>query len=176
MIVEKRVNRSTLRLVKDDITAMDVEAFVFYARADLELGSGYGNAISMRGGASIQKELKEAGALEVGQAIVTDAGKLKAKHIVHAVGPVFQEKDTEGKLRTAIINALKRAEEKGIKQMAFPAMGAGFYGVPLDLSARITLGTIKEYLEGETKLKEVVVALNDSREYKPFQTRLEALT
>ena len=162
MNVEKRVNRSTLRLVKDDITAMDVEAFVFFARADLELGSGYGNAISMRGGPTIQKELKEVGSLDVGQAVVTEAGKLKAKHIVHAVGPTFQEKDTEGKLRTAIINALKRAEEKGIEQIAFPAMGAGFYGIPLDLSARITLGTIKEYLEGETELKEVVIALNVS--------------
>jgi O-acetyl-ADP-ribose deacetylase (regulator of RNase III) len=176
MFVEKQVNHSKVRVVKDDITAMDIEAFVFYARPDLELGSGFGNAISVRGGPSIQKELKDVGSLPVGEAVVTAAGELKAKHIVHAVGPAFQEQDTEGKLRTTIINTLKRAEEKGIQHIAFPAMGAGFYGVPLTESARITLGTIMDYLKGETRLKEVVVALNDSREYKPFHARLEELS
>jgi O-acetyl-ADP-ribose deacetylase (regulator of RNase III) len=173
--MEKKVKNSTIRLVKDDLTAMEVEAFVFYAQENLKLGSGYGNAIAMRGGASIQEELDKLGAQEVGSAVVTAAGKLKAKHIVHAVGPKFQEPDTESKLRRTIQSALKQAEAKGIKQLALPPMGAGFYGVPLDQSAQITTEEIKKYLEGDTQLTEVVICANDNRELKPFQARLQAL-
>ena len=164
-----------IRLVKDDITAMDVEAFVFYAQSDLKLGSGFGNAIAMRAGPSVQEELDKLGEQKVGSAVVTAAGKLKAKHIVHAVGPKFQEPDTENKLRSTIQNALKQAEAKGIRQIALPPMGAGFYGVPLDQSAQITTEEIKQYLEGDTQLTEVVICANDNREYKPFQARLQAM-
>lgn len=174
---EKKINQSTIRLVKGDITDTDLEAFVFYARPDLKLGAGFGNAISVRGGPSIQKELDELETpVAVGDSVITEAGKLKVKYIIHAVGPSFQEENTEEKLRTTVINSLKRADERGIEQVAFPAMGAGFYGVPLEVSARITVGAIRDYLKGETRLKEVVVVALDSREYKPFQTQLDAKT
>ena len=173
---EKKVNESTIRLIKGDITDIVVEAFVFYARPDLKLGTGFGNAISVRGGPSIQKELDELPTpVEIGEAVVSDAGKLKAKYIVHAVGPAFQEEDTEEKLRNTVTGALKQAEQKGIQQLAVPLMGAGFYGVPMDVSARITMGSIKEHLEGETGLKEVVVVALDNRELKPFKTQFETI-
>ncbi len=177
MTEEMKVNESTIRVVKGDITDAEVEAFVFYAQPNLKLGTGYGNAISVRGGPSIQKELDEMTTpAAMGDAVVTEAGKLKAKYIIHAVGPAFQEDDIEGKLRKTVVNSLKCAVEKGIQQLAFPPMGAGFYGIPLDQSAKATLGTIKDYLAGETKLKEVVVFAMDSRELKPFQTELGALS
>jgi O-acetyl-ADP-ribose deacetylase (regulator of RNase III) len=176
MTEEKKINQSMLRVVKGDITDTEVEAFVYYATTDLQLGSGFGNAIAIRGGQSIQKELEQFGTVETGESVITAAGKLKSKYIVHAVGPKFQEENLEAKLKTTIVNALKRAEEKGIEQIAFPPMGVGFYGVPLDESAGITLGTIKEYLAGDTKLREVMVVANDAREYKPFETRLRALS
>ena len=176
MTEEKKINQTVLRVVKGDITDTEVEAFVYYATSDLQLGSGFGNAITVRGGQSIQKELEQFGTIDVGESVITEAGKLKSKYIVHAVGPKFQDENLEAKLKTTIVNALKRAEEKGIKQLAFPPMGAGFYGVPLDKSADITLGTIKEYLSGDAKLKEVMVVANDLREYKPFETRLRALS
>lgn len=173
---EKKVNETTIRLIKGDITDIDVEAFVFYARPNLKLGAGFGNAISVRGGPSIQKELDEhATPVDIGEAVVTDAGKLKAKYIIHAVGPAFQEPNTEDKLRNTVINSLKRADEKGIQQVAFPLMGAGFYGVPMDVSAQITLGTIKDYLRNETKVKEVIVVALDNRELEPFQKQLEGI-
>ena len=175
MSVSLKVHQSCIRLVKDDITHMEVEAFVFYARPDLNLGSGFGNAISVRGGPSIQKELNEIGKGEVGEAIVTKAGKLKAAYIVHAIGPAFQEVDMEAKLRATIFNSLEKADDKGIRQIAFPAMGAGFYGVPLDRSARITVETIRDYLLGDTNVEEVIVTLLDNREYKPFQDQLDQL-
>ena len=100
---------------------------------------------------------------------------MKTQYIIHAVGPRFQEEDTEGKLRKTMLSVLRRAEEKGIKKLAFPAMGAGFYGIPLDLCARITLGVVKKHLEGQTGLEEVIFCLRDSREYKAFQQELKKM-
>ncbi|NQS99386.1 MAG: macro domain-containing protein [candidate division Zixibacteria bacterium] len=175
MLDSKKINNSIIRLEMGDITDKEVEAFVFYAQSDLKLGSGFGNAIAMRGGLSISKELEQIGSIKVGEAVVTVAGKLKAQYIVHANGPKFQENDTESKLKETILNSLKAAEEKGIKQMAFPAMGAGFYGIPLPVCADIMIDTIKGYLEGKTNLNEVIICLLDNREYEPFKAKLETI-
>jgi O-acetyl-ADP-ribose deacetylase (regulator of RNase III) len=172
---ELKVNGSKMRLLQSDITELDIDSFVYYAQHDLKLGSGFGTAISIRGGPSVQEELKSLGEVNTTDVVITGAGELKAKHIVHAVGPRFQEENLEGKLKTTILNALKKAEEKGIKTIAFPAMGVGFYGVPLDLSASVTLGTIKDYLSGETAIEDVVICLSTSREYKPYQSKFSTL-
>jgi O-acetyl-ADP-ribose deacetylase len=168
------VQNSTIQLVKDDITMLDIEAFVFYARNDLELGTGFGAAISVRGGPTIQKTLKELAPLDTTLAVVTPAGELKAEHIVHAVGPKFQEPDIEDKLRATIRNSLKAAQDKGIKALALPPMGAGFYGVPLPTSAEITVSTIKEFLANGATLKEVIICVSDNREMEAMQPLLNA--
>jgi len=170
-----KVNNCNFKLIKGDITDLDIESFVYYAREDLALGSGFGTAISVRGGPAIQKELNEIGNIELTEAVVSSAGEMKANYIIHANGPKFQEENTPEKLKKTILNSLKKAEEKGIKAIAFPPMGAGFYGVPLDQSAEITLGTIKEYLSNETKLADVVVCLNDKRELIPFEKKFSSL-
>jgi O-acetyl-ADP-ribose deacetylase len=172
---ELKIKQSMIRLSSGDITDLEIEAIVFYARPDLVLGSGFGGAIAMRGGPKIQEELKKLGTIPTGEAVVTAAGNMKAQYIIHAVGPRFQEEDTEGKLRTTTLNVLRRAEENRIKKLAFPAMGAGFYGIPLDLCARITLGVVRKYLEGQTGLEEVIFCLRDSREYKAFQEELKKM-
>ena len=173
MAQEKRINRIALRV--DDITEIEVEAFVFYAQHDLALGTGFGTAISIRGGSSIQKALDELDPLDTTQVVITEAGKLKAKYIVHAVGPRFQEEDIEGKLKMTVLNILKQCEEKGIKQIAMPAMGAGFYGIPLDTCARIMIGTITDYLRNETGIQEVILCVLDSREHGPFQAQFNTV-
>jgi len=175
MADELKVNSSSLRLAKGDITDMEIEAFVYYAQHDLVLGSGFGTAISIRGGPAVQKELSRLGPLETTEVVMSAAGEMKASHIIHAVGPRFQEEDLENKLKTTVLNCLKAADEKGVKAVAFPPMGAGFYGVPLDVSARITLGTIREYLAGDTNINDVVVCLFDNREYQPFQKQLASM-
>ncbi len=167
-----RIGRSSLRLIRGDITELDVDAFVYYARHDLTLGSGFGTAISQRGGPAIQKELSQLGPLETGQAVATGAGKLKAGCIIHAVGPRFNEADTAGKLRRTVLAALTVAEEKGVKRIALPPMGAGFYAVPLDLCARVMVETFQEYLQGRTGIEEVVLCVMDQREFAPFAARL----
>jgi O-acetyl-ADP-ribose deacetylase (regulator of RNase III) len=170
-----QVNKSTVGLSKGIITDLDTDAFVFYAKEDLALGSGFGSIISGQGGPSIEKELKELAPIAVGEAVVSTAGKLKAKHIIHAVGPAFQEEDTESKLRAAVSNSLKRADEKGIERLAFPAMGAGYHGIPLDLCARVMLETIQSHLKGETGIKEVVICVLDTPWVQSFQSRIAKL-
>ena len=170
-----QIHRSTVRLIRGDITELDVDAFVFYARPDLAVGSGVGTAISVRGGPRIQQELDPLAPVETGHVVVTESGNLKATWIVHAVGPRFNEEDTEGKLRTTVLNSLKAGEEKGTKRIALPPMGAGFYAVPLELCARVMIQAIQSYLEGETEIQEVVLCVTDQREYAPFESQLALL-
>ena len=173
---QTQIHRSMLRLVRADITELAVDAFVFYAQPDLALGSGFGTAITVRGGPSIKEELDQLGPLATGAAVVTGAGKLTADYIVHAVGPRFNEADTERKLSTTVVNALRAAEEKGARRIALPAMGAGFYGIPLDACARVMVAAIKSYLEGATAIQEVVLCVMDQRELRPFEAQFAALT
>jgi O-acetyl-ADP-ribose deacetylase (regulator of RNase III) len=175
MDMEKKLKDVVIKVIKGDITDLEVEAFVFYARPDLKLGTGFGGAIAVRGGVSIQKELDPVGPLPVTGAVITGAGNLKAKHIIHAVGPRFQEADQEAKLKRTIHSCLRVAEEKGILQVAFPAMGAGFYGIPLEACSKLCVEAVTEYLNGSSKIREVVFCLNDSRELKPFAARVESL-
>ena len=170
-----RVNQTTIQLIKDDITDLEVDAFVFYAQSDLALGSGFGTAISVRGGPTIQQELEQLAPVATGDAVISSAANLKASHIIHAVGPKFQEEDTESKLRRTVVNSLKRAEEKGVASLAFPAMGAGFYGIPPELCAKVMLDEITKHLQGSSGIKEIVICVLDTRQYTTFQNALSAL-
>jgi O-acetyl-ADP-ribose deacetylase (regulator of RNase III) len=170
MALEKTLGRTAVSLIIGDITEIEVDAFVFYARPDLKLGTGFGTAISTRGGPKIQEELDELAPVATGQAVVTGAGKLKAKSIVHAVGPRFQEEGMAGKLRETVLSSLKAAEEKDVKTLALPAMGAGFYGVPLADCARVMVDTLKTYLQGRTGLERAIICVLDAREYAPFES------
>ncbi len=165
---EKVIGSRVVRLIRGDITDLEVEAFVFDITEDLKLGSGYGGAIAQRGGPSVQKELEGLGRLPVGEAVITSAGNMKATHIVHVNGPKFHEPDTEGKLRRAVAAALAAAKERGIRQIAFPLIGTGLYQVPLELSARVLMETITMHLAGDTSLDEVLLVALDSREWAPL--------
>jgi O-acetyl-ADP-ribose deacetylase (regulator of RNase III) len=170
-----KVNNSVVRLVKDDVTDLEVNAFVYYAQHDLALGSGFGTAISIRGGPTVQKELSKLGPVATGEVVVSAAGNLKADFIIHAVGPRFQEEGIEAKLRTTMVNTLKAAEEKGIGSIAFPAMGAGYYGIAPDLSARVMTEEIQKHLSGHTCIKEVVICVFDSPQFNSFKGPIAAL-
>jgi O-acetyl-ADP-ribose deacetylase (regulator of RNase III) len=175
MVNKVQINNSSLSVVKADVTDFVADAFVFYARSDLKLGSGFGNAIALRGGPSVRKELEGRGPLNVTEVVMTTAGNMKAGHIIHANGPKFQEENTNQKLKTTILNVLKIADSKGMESVAFPPMGAGFYGVPIDISAKITIETIADFLGSSTGIKEVVVCGNDNRELTALQAALETI-
>ncbi len=172
-MVEKKIGEKVIQLVMGDITDMEVEAFAFDITADASLGSGYGSAIATRGGKVIQEELDAIGSCPTGEAIVTTAGKLKASHIIHLNGPKFFEPETEQKLAQATRSALARADEKGIKQLAFPPVGTGIYQVDLGLCARVMVDTVTEHLQRDTSLDEVVFVALDPREFKPLQAKIE---
>ena len=174
-LVERTVNQTRVTLVIDDLTTLEVDAVVFYAKESLELGSGFGTAIQTRGGDAVKKELEKIGGVKMGEAVITSAGRLKARHVIHACGPKFQEQETERKLRQCMTSTLRLAGEKGLGNIAFPPMGAGFYGVPLDLCARVMVDTIRDFLQGETSLREVILCTIDRREFNAFKTRVESL-
>lgn len=167
---------TAVRLVRADITELEVDAFVFYATEDLALGSGFGGMIGMRGGASIQRELEELKPLAPLQAVASGAGKLKAEHIIHANGPKFREDDIEEKLATTMANCLGVAEENGIKSLAFPAMGAGYYGVPATVSAKVMLESLKENLQSGSSLAEVTICVLDRPQFEAFEAAFSALS
>jgi len=172
-MVERIVGNKKLRLVNGDITEMEVEAFVFDITPDVKLGSGYGAAIQQRGGIVIQKQLDEIGSCPTGEAVVTEAGVLKANWIIHANGPKFREEDEEAKLRKTVTSALARAEEKGVKTLAFPPIGTGLYQVPMDLCARVMVETISKHLANGASIEEVLIVARDPREHGPFKTQIE---
>jgi len=168
------IGGSVVKLVRGDITELEVDAFVYYARSDLALGSGFGGMITVRGGASIQKELDELAPVADTEAVVSEAGKLTAQHIIHAVGPRFREDDIEPRLLTTMENCLLTAEEKGIKTLAFPAMGAGYYGVPAPVSATVMLAALESHLSEKTGLEEVTICVLDSSQLKAFEAAIKA--
>ena len=170
------VGDSVIRLIKGDITELGVDAFVFYAQTDLALGSGFGGMIAVRGGASIQKELDAMEPVPYLGAVVSGAGTLKADHIIHAVGPRFREDDIEAKLLTTMENCLRLAEEKGDKTLAFPAMGAGYYGILPAIAATVMLAALEHHLSGETGLEEIIICVLDTPQFKAFEAAMAAMS
>ena len=173
--LEVTVQGRIIRLQKGDLTALLVDAVVFYARQDLQLGAGFGSAIQSRGGDAVKQELAKIGAVEMGGAVITGAGKMKARHIIHACGPKFCEPGVEEKLRKCMQSALQQANAAQLKTIAFPPMGSGFYGVPLDLTVKVMLEVIQRFLETRTSIEEVILCVIDDREFKAFRPQLEAI-
>jgi O-acetyl-ADP-ribose deacetylase (regulator of RNase III) len=172
---EKKLGTTTVRVETRDITDFEVDAFVFYAVPDLTLGTGYGTAIQARGGPDVRKELEGLGPVALGEAVVSTAGNMRAKHIIHAVGPQFVEEEREEKLRRTMRSALRCAEEKGVKTLAFPPMGAGFYMIPPELCSSIMLETIGAHVANGTGIEEITICVLDSTQQSTFKAALAAV-
>ncbi len=165
-----------LELLDGDITELDTDAIVNAANAQLVLGGGVAGAIRRKGGPKIQAECDKIGGTFVGGAVITTGGKLKARHVIHAVGPRMGEGDEDHKLRNATLNSLKLADENRLKSIAFPAVSTGIFGFPIERCAAIMLGTTIEYLKGQTSLQRVVFCLFGRDSYEVFAKRLEQET
>jgi O-acetyl-ADP-ribose deacetylase (regulator of RNase III) len=167
-----RLNETKLDLVEADITELSVDAIVNPANEQLKLGEGVAAAIVEKGGPLIQKECKRIGGTGVGTAVITGAGTLEAKHVIHAVGPTMGEGDEDRKLSSAVRSALALADRHRLRSIAIPAISTGVFGFPMDRCARITLTEIHRYLQGGTKLQRVVVCLIDEASYNTFRQEL----
>jgi len=173
--MEKKVRNSILELIEGDITEMETDAIVNAANSHLQHGGGVAGVIVRKGGWIIQEESNKIGYIPTGEAAITTAGKLKAKHVIHAVGPVWRggRENEEQKLQNATLNSLKLANKNDLGSIAFPAISAGIFGFPVDRCAKIMLSTTIEYLNGETKLERVVFCLYGKKSFEVFQKELE---
>jgi O-acetyl-ADP-ribose deacetylase (regulator of RNase III) len=163
-----------IKILKGDITDMDVDAVVNAANTDLLLGSGVAGAIRKKGGDSIQRECDGIGSIPLGEAVITGAGSLKSRLVIHAAGMHIGSSVTEGSLRATTKNSLMRADEKGIKTIAFPAIGTGVGGFSIDRCAEIMIDVVSKHLESErTFLERVYFVLFDEPTYRAFNKYLK---
>jgi O-acetyl-ADP-ribose deacetylase (regulator of RNase III) len=173
---EWTINNRILKLVEGNIVLLNVEAVVNAANSSLILGGGVAGAIRSHGGPSIQEECNKIGPIQVGEAVATNAGNLKAKYVIHAAGPVSGEGEEDEKLRNATLNSLKIAEEKKIKDIAFPAISTGIFGFPIQRCSEIMLEAAKEFLEKHDYPQEIIFCLYGAEAYSVFEKTLEELT
>jgi len=137
--VSWRVNRLTVEVQQGDLTTQDVDAIVNAANNDLELGGGVAGAIARAGGPAIQAECRTVGPIEVGDAAITGGGRLKARHVIHAASMRLGGRTTAESLRRSTRRSLAIAEERGLRSIAFPAIGTGIARFPMEDCARIML-------------------------------------
>ncbi len=143
------------RVIHGDITEEDTEAIVNAANSHLKHGGGVAGAIVRKGGRIIQEESDRIGYVPTGSAAITSGGALKAKYVIHAVGPVWGEGDEDNKLRSAVKSALELAEKKGISSVALPAISSGIFGFPKDRAAHIIFTTAMEFLQNSKNVREI---------------------
>jgi len=170
------IEKSVLELIDGDITEMETDAIVNAANAQLVLGGGVAGAIRRKGGPKIQEECNKKGPTFVGGAVITTGGDLKAKHVIHAVGPRMGEGNEDEKLKNATLNSLKVADENNLKSISFPAISTGIFGFPIGRCAEIMLKTTIDYLKGQTGLKKVIFCLYGRDSYEVFASQLSRET
>jgi O-acetyl-ADP-ribose deacetylase (regulator of RNase III) len=165
---------AVIELARTDITAMQVDAIVNAANEALQLGSGVAGAIRQHGGPTIQEECDRIGTCAVGQAVVTRAGKLRAKWIIHAVGPVWKG-GTFGEemlLASAVLQSLRRGEDIGATSVAIPAISTGVFGFPLEMAAEISVAAARSFAPTAEYVKRIVFCLYDEQAHSAFEAAL----
>jgi O-acetyl-ADP-ribose deacetylase (regulator of RNase III) len=174
--MEFKVGNATLQLVRGDITDVEADAIINAANSSLLGGGGVDGAIRRKGGPKILEECRRIrdtqwpDGLPTGKAVITSGGNLKAKHVIHTVGPVWLGGfHVEAELlKQAYRNSLKLAVANGLKTIAFPSISTGAYGYPIEEASRIAVGTVKNFLEKEDKLDRVMFVLFSERDFQIY--------
>jgi O-acetyl-ADP-ribose deacetylase len=164
-----------LVLRQGDLTLEDVDAIVNAANRFLQHGGGVAGAIVRRGGLGIQAESSQLSPVEVGSAVLTGAGDLKARHVIHAVGPQWGEGNEVAKLASAGRAAMAIAEEQGLTSIALPAISSGIFGFPKDRCAKILVDAAVTFCEEHpnSRLREIRFTLIDDETVKIFKSEFE---
>jgi O-acetyl-ADP-ribose deacetylase (regulator of RNase III) len=175
--VERKIGGTVLRLVSEDLTERDVDAIVNAANSHLQHGGGVAGAIVRKGGRIIQDESDRIGFVPVGGAAMTTGGKLRARHVIHAVGPRMGEGDEDAKLRKAVTSVLSLAADKGLASISVPAISAGIFGFPKDRCAAILVGETAAFLKKrpQTALQLVEFCIFDKEALGYFEREFEKL-
>ena len=162
---------------KGDLTDFDGDAIVNAANTELILGSGVAGAIREKGGYQIQSECNKTGSIPLGQATITPAGDLKTKYVIHAAGMHLGERVETESLKECTINSLKVADKYKIKTLAFPAIGTGVGGYPLDKCAEVMISVVNDYLQShESQIEKVYFILFDDDAFSIFQSRIHNIS
>jgi len=176
------VGKSAMKPLKEriliqlgDLTEMDTDAIVNAANNDLILGAGVAGAIARKGGEVIQKECDAIGSIPVGYAAITGAGKLKARYVIHAASMQAGRRTTTENLRGSTNHSLRLAAERGLKTIAFPAVGTGIAGFPLKECAQIMLRAAADHLQGPTSLETITFVLFDEAARGVFESAWKEL-
>ena len=167
-----------IELTKGDITKMQVDAIVNAANTSLLGGGGVDGAIHRAGGPAILEECMKIrarqGGCKVGEAVITTAGNMPAKYVIHTVGPVWSQgkKDADELLTNAYRNSLTLALENNVKTIAFPNISTGIYHFPKDRAAAIAIGTVNEFLSKHQQIDKVIFVCFDEENFEIYQSLL----
>jgi len=181
--MEFQVGNAKIVLVKGDITDQEADAIVNAANSTLLGGGGVDGAIHAKGGPKILEECKHLrdkewpDGLPTGNAVITSGGNLKAKHVIHTVGPIWRGgvQEEPKLLRRAYWNSLKLAAASGLKTVAFPSISSGAYGYPTDAASVVAVTAVKDYLEKEDKLEKVTLVLFSQRDFDIYAKTAQKL-
>ncbi len=171
------VGKSKLELVQGDITQQDTEAIVNAANSSLLGGGGVDGAIHRAGGPQILEECRKIGGCPPGEARITTGGRLKAKYVIHTVGPIYYggQSGEAQTLANAYRNGLALASQRGIKSLAFPSISTGAYSYPIELAAPIALRTATDYLQAHPEVELVRFVLFGQSAYDAYKKALHGL-
>jgi O-acetyl-ADP-ribose deacetylase len=158
-----------VEILLGDLTDMNTDAIVNAANNELQLGGGIAGAIRRKGGPGIQKECDEIGTIPVGGAAITSGGNLKARYVIHAASMELGERTHALALRSSVAHSLRIAAQKGLKTIAFPAVGTGIAGFPMRECAEIMLREVAKHFDGPTSLEKVSLVLFDGEALRIFQ-------
>lgn len=166
-----------LEIVQADITGLEVDAIVNAANEGLRGGGGVDGAVHLAGGPAIMEECGEIGYCPTGSAVITTGGRLPARHVIHAVGPVWRgggvtEPDL---LKSAYRSSLKLADGRRLKSIAFPSISTGVYGYPIERASSIAISTVLDHLDGQTTLDKIVFALFTAPDYEVYLSRMKEI-
>ncbi len=171
-----------IKIIKADITKQIVDAIVNAANTSLMGGGGVDGAIHRAGGAKILEECRaivaKQGGCKTGEAVITSAGNMKAKFVIHTVGPVWHggKNNEEQLLASAYSNSLKLAEKNNVKSIAFPKISTGVYGFPKDNAAKIALQTVNDFISSSNNIKEILFVCFDDENYSIYNQRYQSKT
>ncbi|HZY41915.1 MAG TPA: O-acetyl-ADP-ribose deacetylase [Anaerolineae bacterium] len=167
------INRTTLDLIQADITTLDVDAIVNAANESLLGGGGVDGAIHRAAGPQLLDECRTLNGCDTGEAKITHGYRLKARHVIHTVGPIYANRAEDTVLlASAVRNSLRLADEHHLASIAFPAISTGVYGYPMAEAARVILSTLIDYCQGATGLTRVLMCLYDTSALAVFERTL----
>jgi len=179
--METKIGRTTLRLVTGDIAEQDTDAVVTAAHWRLNKSNGTDGTIHSKGGPRIYEECQRIGGCPIGDAVITTGGNLKARHVIHAVGPVWRggDEDEPKLLASAYRRSLQVAVQHGLHSLSFPSISTGAFIYPLRLAAPVALRTIIEFLTREPhhldEVRMVLYPREDETAYAVFARALEQI-